>query len=95
MKKIVTLLLMSVILLTSCADKKTIDGVTYRPYGLLNEETCKNDSIQYRVSGWAFASGVVFCELLVPPIYVFGYNLWEPVGKKSDYQTKNIKGIVK
>lgn len=94
MKKIVTILLMSVILFSSCADKKTIDGVTYRPYGLINEETCKNDSIQYQVSGWAFASGLVFCELIVPPIYVFGYNLWEPVGKKSDFKTKNIKGIV-
>lgn len=95
MKKLLSLLLISVILFTSCADHKTIDGETYRPYGFLNEETCKNDSIQYQVSGWAVASGVIFCEMIIPPIYTFGYNLWEPVGKKSDFNTKNIKGIVK
>lgn len=80
----------------SCADNKTIDGVTYRPYGLLNQETAKNDSIQYEVSGWAVFSGVVFFEAVVPPIYTFGYNLWEPVGKKKDYVTNpSIKGVVR
>lgn len=74
----------------SCADNKTIDGVTYRPYGFLNQNTCKNDSIQYQISGWAVCSGLIFCELIVPPVYVFGYNLYEPISKKSDIQNKGI-----
>ena len=45
MKKIIIALSL-VVALSSCADKKTIDGVTYRPYGLLNESTCKNDSFR-------------------------------------------------
>lgn len=81
-----------VITLSSCADNKVIDGVTYRPYGLLNSDECKNDSIQYEVSGWACFSGIVFCEVIVPPIYTFGYNLFEPVGKKA--KNSKLKGVV-
>ena len=97
MRKILFLFmfLTTLVVLVSCADNKTIDGVTYRPYGLLNENECKNDSIQYEVSGWAVFSGVVFFECVVPPIYTFGYNLWEPVGKKKDYVSNpQRKGII-
>ena len=91
MKKLF-LALCLVLVLASCANEKTIDGITYRPYGLLNEDSCKNDSIQYEMSGWALASGIVFFELVAPPVYTFGYNLWEPVGKKST--STKLKGVV-
>ncbi len=81
------------ILATSCAENKVIDGVEYRPYGLLNENTQRNPNIEYEVSGWAVFSGVVFFELIAPPIYVFGYNLFEPVGKKTT--EPELRGIVK
>lgn len=96
MKKILFLIAaVSVLLFSSCADEKTIDGVTYRPYGFMNESTCKNDSVQYEVSGEAVVAGIIFSECIVPPIYVFGYNLWEPVGLKKDYRDGKIKGVVK
>lgn len=95
MKKILLLIAaVSVLLFSSCADEKTIDGVTYRPYGLLNESTCKNDSIQYEISGEAVLSGIIFSECLVPPVYVFGYNLYELIGLKKDYKDSKIKGVV-
>lgn len=90
--KILALVLLIGFLLASCAEEKTIDGVTYRPYGLLNEDTQKNPNIEYEVSGWAVFSGVVFFETIIVPIYTFGYNLYEPVGKKSSDPSKN--GIV-
>lgn len=81
-------------LLISCADKKTIKGVTYRPYGLFNESTQKNDSIKYQVSGWAVVSGLVFSELFfIPTIYTFGFNLYEPVVLKSE--GNELNGVVK
>lgn len=80
------------LLFTSCAEEKTIDGVTYRPYGLLNESTQKNPDINYEVSGWALCSGIVFVETIIVPVYVFGYNLWEPVGKKAATPAQN--GVV-
>ena len=84
---------MLVYCLASCAQEKTIEGVTYRPYGLLNEDSQKNPNINYQVSPWAVVSGVVFFEMIVPPIYVFGFNLFEPVGKKAT--TPEEKGVVK
>lgn len=89
------LIFATVLLIISCADNKTINGITYRPYGLFNESTCKNDSIQYEVSGQAICSGVIFSGFIIPPIYTFGYNLWEPIGLKKDYQEGKIKGVVK
>lgn len=91
MKKLF-LALCLITILASCADEKTIDGVTYRPYGLLNEGSCKNDSIEYEISGWAIGSGIIFSELIAPPIYTFGYNLWEPIGKKG--KPSQLKGVV-
>ena len=95
MKKIkkVLFLVALIVLLSSCAENKKIDGVTYRPYGLLNEDECKNDSIYYEVSTPALVTSIIFCELIVPPIYSVGYNLFEPVSKKSNSPAN--KGVIK
>lgn len=99
MKKFKTILFvvittLTITVATSCADNKTINGVTYRPYGLLNESTCKNDSVEYQISGEAFVVGIIFVELIVPPIYIFGYNFYEPVGLKKDFEKGTTKGVV-
>ena len=89
----IAILFMTILLIQSCADSKKLeDGKTYRPYGLLNQENCKNDSVQYTISGWAVASGVIFFECIIPPIYTFGFNLYEPVCLKKNFKTQN-KGI--
>lgn len=93
MKKLF-LILVTALMLVACADEKTINGVTYRPYGLLNESTCKNDSVEYEISMAAVISSVLFCEVIVPPIYSVGYNLWEPVGLKKDYRNNSLKGVI-
>jgi hypothetical protein len=92
MKKLFALLIVVGLLMVSCAKEKTINGVTYRPYGILNADTQKNPNIEYEVSGWAVFSGVIFVETIIVPFYTFGYNLWEPVGLKSSDPSKN--GIV-
>ncbi len=94
MKKLFAMTAIAVrLFLSSCADKKTINGVTYRPYGLLNEDACKNDSIEYTASGKAIFSGIFWSECcLIPTVYTFGFNLWEPVRKKSN---KTNHGVVK
>lgn len=91
--KVLVLLVLIGLLFASCAEQKTIDGVTYRPYGIFNQDTQKNPNIEYELSGWAIFSGVVFVETIIVPIYTFGYNLWEPVGLKSIDPSKN--GIIK
>jgi len=92
MKNIILILMVVAMLFASCASKKTIDGKTYRTYGVLNEDIYKNDSIQYRVSGWAIVSGIIFSETIIVPVYVFGFHLWEPIYKKNKLNT--LKGVV-
>ena len=88
------ILLIVVILFPSCADKKTIRGVTYEPYGLVNEDAIKNDSIYYEIDVASVVVGVIFVELIVPPIYVAAYELYEPVCHISETKGPN-KGVVK
>ena len=87
--------IISVLLFTACADNKTINGITYRPYGLFNENSCKNDSVEYQIAGDAVFSGIFFAEcLFIPTIYTFGYNLYEPVGLKNSNKSTSLKGVV-
>lgn len=87
MKRLVTLTLVVVLLtsLTGCeARTKTINNVTYRDYGVFNQDDNKNPNIQYEPNWWNIVIGIVFFELIVPPIYVFGFHMMEPVGPKSN-----------
>lgn len=92
MKKLI--ILFTAILLVSCADNKVIDGKEYRPYGLINEAFCKNDSVHYEVAIDAAISGVLFFEMFfIPTAYTYGYNLWEPVCLKKDLRNNPNKGV--
>lgn len=82
MKKISLLSIFALLILSSCCDNKVINGVKHRPYGLLNPEE-KVDSIQYRIPAAPFIAGIFFAEMIAPPIYIFGYNMYEPVGIKQ------------
>ena len=94
MKKYFLFSLLTVLLFTSCADEKTINGITYRPYGLLNEGSCKNDSIYYEVSGKAALSGVIFSEVFfIPTLYTFGFNLYEPKCSLKEHKFNFNKGV--
>lgn len=89
MKKL-SLIILSLFILSSCADNKTIDGITYRPYGLINEDDCKNDSIYYEVPTRVIVSSILFSETIVVPIYNIGFNLYEPVCTKSNREKGEI-----
>ena len=96
MKKLFAFLLITTLILsfTSCADDKTIGGKTYRPYGIFNEGSARNPNIVYEVSAGAAISGVIFSELLlIPTIYTYGFNLWEPVRAKSDSAGLSENGV--
>ena len=84
MKRLASVLLIAVVVLqaSGCtAPTKVVNGVEYRDYGLLNPDD-QNPNVQYEPNWWNIAGGVIFFELIIPPIYVFGYHLFEPVGLK-------------
>ena len=80
--KNVLLAAIACISLAACAQPKTIDGVQYRPYGLFNEQERKNPKIDYDVSIGSVVAAVIFCETVIVPIYVVGWDTMEPTGPK-------------
>ena len=81
MKKLAYLL--AALTLLGCSSPKTIDGYTYGTYGLINESEMKNPGVEYKISAGNVVWAVVLCETVVAPIYLFGFDLYEPVGKKA------------
>lgn len=76
--------LASCLALAACgADEKTIDGVTYGTYGVVNKDEMRNPNIQYELSGWSIFWAIIFSETVVAPVYFIGWDLYEPVGKKD------------
>jgi len=90
---LLALALVSCLALTACgADDKTIDGITYGTYGIVNKDEMRNLNIQYEISGWSIFWSIVFCETVIVPIYFIGWDLYQPVGKKDP---KWVPGQVK
>jgi len=95
MKKIINLGLIFILLVsfTGCADRKTINNVTYDTYGLFNANSKENPNIEYELSVGNVIWGVLLFETLIAPIYFFGFSLWEPVGPKIT--NPNLKGVIR
>jgi len=93
MKKLLTAtLLAATLLLTGCAKPKEINGVTYDTYGLLNKDEKMNPNIQYEMSTGAIICAIIFSETLVIPVYLIGFDLYEPVGVKDPNTVKGQVG---
>lgn len=83
MKKLITSGLIAMSLaLSGCSDALNTNGTTYHPYGLLNSEK-KSDQVCYDTNVADVVLGVIFIETAVVPIYVFGFNVKEPVKLKD------------
>lgn len=84
MKRIVTIVaaLSAAIAFSGCAQEKDINGATYEPYGIVNQSTKQSPNINYQVSAGSVIIGVLTLETLVFPIYIIGWDLWEPVCAK-------------
>ena len=91
MKKIkfivdVLLLLMFISILISCSKPITIEidnkQVVVEPYGWINEDAVKNDSVVYVPNAGDIVWSIVGIETIVIPIILTGYDMYEPVRKK-------------
>ncbi len=90
---VLVVVLSASLLLTGCGKVKTIDGITYDTYGLLNEDGKKNPDIQYEAIWGNVFWGVVLFETIIAPIYFFGFSLFEPVGKKPVIKGQVVKSL--
>lgn len=86
MKKINIILILFVIILSSCASSKTfqIDGkeVEVKPYGWANKEASYNNNVIYEVSLGNAIWSVIGFETIILPIWLTGWQLFEPVKLK-------------
>lgn len=83
-KSLLVLAVVSCLALTACgADDKTIEGIKYGTYGVVNFGEMRNPNIQYEISGWSIFWSILFSETVVVPIYFIGWDLYEPVNKKD------------
>lgn len=92
MKKIVFLAALAVMLLASCAEKKTFtksDGTefTARPYGWMNKEKAI-DGVEYDLCTANVVWSCIFFETVAAPVLLTGLELWEPVSYQEPKTTK-------
>ena len=84
MKKLFGLLLIAIIALSSCADSKTFeraDGTKFvaEPYGWANYQTKKIEGVIYEACIGNIVWDVIAAETIVIPIWLTGWELYEPV----------------
>lgn len=83
MKKVfIVLLLMTSIVLTSCASTQIIDGRSYPPFGIVNMDSRQDPSVNYEISFGSVAVAIILCETIIFPVYVIGWDLFEARSKK-------------
>jgi hypothetical protein len=81
MKKFIVAMAMvaSVIGLSGCANDTTLNGKTYEPFGVVNDAERRDPNVVYEISAGSVIVAVIFCETVIIPIYVVGWDLYEPV----------------
>ena len=82
-KLLIALAIASTALLSGCGNDKTIDGKRYETFGLANMESQRDPNIIYEMSAGSVIVGIIFIETVVVPVYVIGWDLYQPVRKKE------------
>lgn len=86
--KNIFILIITILLLSSCADNKVIEvngeNKLFKPYGLVNEERVRNDSVYYEISPESIVWSIVLCETIIAPVYLIGWELYEPIEIKKE-----------
>lgn len=87
MKKIITILLLSMILV-SCGRDITAGphNKTYETKGFLTLNE-KDPCVQYQMIPGNVIWGIILVETIFMPIYLFGFSIYEPVAYDSSLPT--------
>lgn len=81
MKKIFAafMALILAVMLSGCANDVSVNGKTYPAFGIVNDDAQRDPNVKYQISFGSVVVAVLFLETIVVPIYVIGWDLWEPV----------------
>ncbi len=103
MKRIFTILI-GILLLSSCANSKTFklenvtkstgehvlyETITVVPYGWWDVDELKNPNIIYKPCVGNIVWSVILCQTIVVPIWLTGWEFYEPIKVKDCYPDCN------
>jgi hypothetical protein len=87
MRKIITILFAALVL-TSCADSKVLtinnQETLVRPYGWANKQSRYNENVIYEVNPGNVVWSIIGIETIFVPVWLTGWQLFEPVGVKEE-----------
>lgn len=87
MKKYISALVMSTMLLSGCGRSLTYENKEYSTYGLANESTHRSSKLCYEVSLGNIIWSIFLIETIVAPVYFIGWSIWNPVKPKNSNGT--------
>lgn len=70
------------LLLSGCNNYLRDNGKEVSVYGFFNQEARQNKNYVYEVSAGSVICGILFCQTIIVPIYVIGWDLFQPVRKR-------------
>ena len=83
MKRYIIALCLTALFLSGCAHPVKQGSKTYVPYGVANEETKRDPNIKYEISAGSVFVAILFCETVIAPVYIVGWDLYQPVVEKK------------
>lgn len=92
MRKFIVLICLFCFMIAGCGSDKTLNGIEYETYGLINRDEIRNDEVQYKVITGNIVWSVLLFGTVIFPIYFIGFSLYEPVSLK--HNRTSYKGIL-
>jgi hypothetical protein len=83
MKRSIIALCLTALFLTGCAHPVKQGTMKYVPYGIANEQTKRDPNIKYEISAGSVVFAIVFFETIIAPVYIVGWDLYQPVVEKK------------
>jgi hypothetical protein len=87
MKKL-SILLVAVLLLSSCAQSKVLSiggqDTVVKPYGWANAKARRNENVVYEMSAGNVVWSILGFQTIALPVWLTGWQLFEPVKVKPE-----------
>ena len=67
---------------SGCNNNKVINGKVCQTYGFANQSENIDPDVVYELSTGSIIVAVIFSETIIIPLYIAGWDLFQPVGPK-------------
>jgi len=103
MKKFITIIALSIFCFVACGDTKTLcintdpkypyssECYKFETYGFFDSNEYKNPNIRYELVIGNIIWSIIFCETIIVPILLLGFDMYEPIGVKHKGYIKGVQ----